>query len=236
MKSFYLLTVFIATCSIASAQMKGGLSYSLSLPQQEMKQNIRPVHGINAFFMSHIKGFSKLSWGVEAGFGQYAGFTKDQDIRFPDGTGINTKVSYSSNAATAGILTRYHFLKEAKVNPFITGKLGYANFFSNVRVADPEDEDDCRPLDKKTPIIDHSFFASYGAGLHIDISSKKKTNNAWIDISVSRLHGTKLNYINIKDIKNQVHNDPNNPTPPSDKAEPLTLRFVNVSTQTIHEH
>lgn len=236
MKSFYLLTFFTATTITASAQMKGGLSYSLSLPQHEMKQNIRPVHGINAVFMSHIKGFSQLSWGVEAGLGQYAGFTKDQDIRFPDGTGINTKVSYSSNVATAGILTRYHFLKDAKVNPFVTGRLGYANFFSKVRVADPEDEDDCKPLDKKTPINDHSFFAAYGAGLQIDISSKKKTKNAWIDVSVNRLHGTKLDYINIKDIKDQVHNDPNNPAPSSDKTEPLTLRFVNVSTQTIHEH
>ena len=61
--------------------------------------------------------------------------------------------------------------------------------------------DDCKPLDKKTPIRDHSFYAAYGAGLQIDISSKKKPNNAWLDISVNRLHGTKLDYINVKDIK-----------------------------------
>ena len=236
MKPFYLLMLFIATSIFASAQIDGGFSYSMSLPRHEMKQNIRPVHSLNAIFISPVKNISKLSWGIEAGFGTYAFFTKDQDIRFPDGMGIQTKVSYSSNVATGGIVTRYTLFKEAKVNPYLAGKLGYAGFFSKVIVADPENEDDCKPLDKKTPIYDHSFFASYGAGLQIDISSKKKPKNAWLDISVNQLHGTKLNYINVKDIKNHIHNDPNNPAPVSEKSVPLSIRFVNVATQTIHEH
>jgi len=168
------------------------------------------------------------------GFGQYAFFINQQDIRFPDGSGINTEVTYSSNVTNVGLLARYSFFKEAAVNPYLAGKLGYANFFSKVYVADPDDIDDCKPLDKKTPIADHSFFASYGAGLKIDISNEKR--KAWIDISASQLHGTKLDYINVKDIKDHVHNDPNNPTPPSDKSTPLSIRFVNVATQTIHEH
>lgn len=236
MKPFYLCILFIGISIDAAAQMKSGLSYSLSLPQQEMKQNIRPAHSVNAVFTSQFKKLSKFSWGIEVGLGQYAGFTKDQDIRFPDGTGINTKVSYSSSIATAGILGRFSFFKEAKVNPYLAGKLGYANFFSKVIVADPHDEDDCKPLDKKTPIRDHSFFASYGAGMQIDVSSNKKPGNAWLDISVSQLHGTKLDYINVKDIKDHINNDPGNPAPVSDKSVPLSIRFVNVTTQTIHEH
>ena len=236
MKAFYLLTAFIVTGLCASAQLEGGFSYSLSLPQHEMKPNINPVHSVSTFFMSHLKGLRKLSWGIEAGFGQYASFTKDQEVRFPDGTGISTQVSYSSSAFTAGLVTRYSLFKETKVNPYITGKLGYASFFSKVYVADPEHEDDCKPLEKKTPISDHSFFASYGAGLQIDISSKKKPNNAWLDVSVSQVHGTKLDYINMKDIKENIQNDPNTPAPITDKSVPLSIKFVNVSTQTIHEH
>jgi hypothetical protein len=236
MKPFYLLTVFIAISIASAAQMTAGFAYSLSLPQKEMKENIRPVHSMNVILTSNVKKLPKLSFGVEVGLGLYASFTKDQDIRFPDGTGINTKVSYSSNVATGGVFTRYNFLKDAKVNPYVTGKLGYANFFSKVVVADPEDEDECKPLDKKTPIRDHSFFASYGAGLQIDVSSKKNRGNAWLDISVSRLHGSNLSYINVKDIKSHINNDPNTPVPTSDKSVPLSMRFVNVATQTIHEH
>lgn len=226
----------MATGISASAQIKGGFSYSLSLPLHEMNQNIRPVHSMNITFISPIKGLSKLSWGIEGSLGRYAAFRKDQDIRFPDGSGTNTEVSYSSNVVSGGILTRFNLFKEKKLNPYLLGKLGYASFFSIVTVADPEDDDDCRPLDRKTPVSDHSFFAAYGAGLQIDICSKKKTKNTWIDISVSQLHGTKLDYINIKDIKDHVHNDPNNPAPTMDKSVPLNIRFVNVSSQAIHEH
>jgi hypothetical protein len=237
MKAFYLLTAFIVTGLCASAQIEGGISYSLSLPQHEMKANINPIHSMNIVFMSHLKGLTRLSWGIEAGFGQYASFTKDQEVRFPDGTGISTQVSYSSSTVTAGLATRYNLFKEAKLNPYVTGKLGYASFFSKVYVADPEHEDDCKPLEKKTPISDHSFFASYGAGLQIDISSKKKPNNAWLDFSINQVHGTKLDYINIKDIKeNVIQNDPSSPAPITDKTVPLSIKFVNVSTQTIHEH
>ena len=236
MKPFYLFTVVMAISICGSAQIKGGFSYSFSLPLHEMKENIRPVHSLNISFLSQVKRLSKLSWGIEGSFGQYAAFRKDQDIRFPDGSGISTEVSYSSNVVSGGILTRLNLFKEKKMNPYLVGKLGYASFFSTVTVADPEDDADCKPLDRKTPVSDHSFFASYGAGLQINISSKKKTKNAWIDISVSQLHGTKLDYINIKDIKDHVHNDPNNPAPPMDKSVPLNIRFVNVSTQAIHEH
>jgi hypothetical protein len=236
MKPFYLLTVLMATSIGVSAQIDAGVAYSLSLPRHEMKQNINPVHNLNVIFISPVKNISKLSWGVEAGFGTYAFFTKDQDIRFPDGTGIKTKVSYSSNVATGGVLARYSLFKETKVNPYLSAKLGYAGFFSKVVVADPEHDDDCKPLDKKTPIYDHSFFTSYGLGLQVDVSSRKKPKNAWLDISVSQLHGTKLNYVNVKDIKNHINNDPSNPVPVTDKTAPLTIRFVNVATQTIHEH
>lgn len=236
MKPFYLLLAFIATSIAAPAQLELGTSYSLSLPLQEMHRNIRPVHNINFTFLSPIKKIPQLLVGVESGFGQYAYFTKDQDIRFPDGSGTNTEVTYSSNVLTAGLLTRFQLMKDAKWNPYVSGKLGYANFFSKVLVADPENEDDCKPLDKKTPIRDHSFFAEYGAGVKIDVSSKRKPNNAWIDFSISQAHGTKLNYINVKDIKEHIHNDPNNPAPVTDKTVPLSIRFVNVATQTIHEH
>lgn len=236
MKPFYLLLAFIATSITATAQLELGTSYSLSLPLQEMHQNIRPVHNINFTFLSPVKKIPQLLVGVEGGFGQYAYFTKDQDIRFPDGSGINTEVTYSSNVLTAGLLTRFQLLKDAKWNPYVSGRLGYASFFSKVFVADPENEDDCKPLDKKTPIHDHSFFAEYGAGVKIDVNRKKNPGNTWIDFSISQLHGTELNYINVKDIKEHIHNDPNSPAPVTDKIIPLSIRFVNVATQTIHEH
>ncbi len=239
MKPLYLLTLSLAAGLNASAQSTFGFSYSLSLPQHEMRNNIRPVHSLNVDFMSHLKKISNLSLGIEAGFGSYANFSKEQEIRLPDGSGFNADVTYSSNVVSAGLITRYQFFKEAKVNPFLTGKLGYANFFSSVYVDDPENEDDCKPLEKKTPVADHSFFASYGAGLQIDVSSAKNPQRAWINITVSRLHGTRLNYIDIREIKENDHEhdaDGGTPTPGTDGKTPVSISFINVSTQAIHKH
>ena len=83
MKPFYLLMLFIATSIFASAQIDGGFSYSMSLPRHEMKQNIRPVHSLNAIFISPVKNISKLSWGIEAGFGTYAFLPKTRISGFP---------------------------------------------------------------------------------------------------------------------------------------------------------
>jgi hypothetical protein len=237
MKYFYLLALSFTAVLDASSQLTGGFSYSLSLPQHEMRNNIRPVHSLNINFMSRFKQVRNLSLGIEAGFGEYAAFTKEQEIRLPDGSGFDADVSYSSNVATVGVLTRYQLFKDAKVNPFLTGKLGYTNFFSSVIVDDPKNEDDCKPLERKTPITDHSFFASYEAGLQIDVSARKNPQKAWINFSVSQLHGTKLTYIDVREIKDN-HHDMNayNPASTSDGKVPLSISFINVSTQAIHKH
>jgi len=236
MKRLYFCALLISSSIAVAAQVKAGLSYSCSLPLHEMQQNIGPAHNLNLLITSAFKNFSKLSWGVEAGFGQYAFFTKKQDIRFPDGSGFSADVSYSSNIASVGMLSRFSFLKKAKVNPFLSGKLGYASFFTKVTIPDPDNPDDCKPLDKNTPIQDHSFYLAYGAGFQIDISSKKKQNRAWLEISVNQMHGTKVDYVNVKDIKTHIHDDMGGPMPISEKTTPLSIRFVNVTTQTIHEH
>jgi len=237
MKSFYLLVLSLVAGLNASSQITAGFSYSFSLPQQEMRNNIRPIHSLNLNIMSHLKQIPNLSIGMDVGVGAYAAFTKEQEIRLPDGAGFDGKVSYSSNVASAGILTRYQFFKEAKVNPYLTGKLGYANFFSSVIVHDPKHQDDCKPLERKTPITDHSFFASYGAGVLIDVSRNQKPKKAWIDISVSQLHGTKLTYIDVREIKEHDHDmNAGNPATTSNGEAPLSISFINVSTQAIHKH
>lgn len=241
MKSFYLLALSLTAAIDATSQVKAGLSYSLSLPQHEMSNNIRPAHSLNVNIMSHFNKISNLLWGIEIGIGSYASFTREQEIRLPDGSGFDAKVNYSSNVVTAGAFTRYQFFKEAKVNPFLTAKLGYANFFSSVIVNDPENATDCKPLERKTPIADHSFFVSYGAGLQIDVSTRKRPQHAWLYLSVNQSHGTSLDYINVKEIKgdHDMSNmgNANEPPPVSEgRREPLKVSFINVATQSIHQH
>ena len=98
MKKIYLLLFTAALSLAANAQMKLGSSYSLSVPQGDMGDNIRPVHSLNISFLTPVKGLcNRFAVGAEIGIGNYAYETKEQDLRFSDGSGIRTDEIYSSN-------------------------------------------------------------------------------------------------------------------------------------------
>ncbi len=239
MKPFYTLFPALIISLFASAQFEAGGFYSLSLPKQEMAENIQPLHSLSCSFLYYMPGSAnRVAVGIEAGFGNYASVSKDQDLRFPDSSGITTTVNYRSNVVRVNLQTRVTLFSEAKVNPYVNLKAGLASFFSDVTVEEPDDPDDCRPLNRKNIISDNTFYASYGGGVLVDLSlfsKKQEARRTFLDIAVNRVAGSSLDYINTKNIKDHVHSDPNNPPAPG-KSEPLNVRFVNVNTQAVHEH
>jgi len=115
MKKYYLLFFATLTCFIVNAQFKFASSYSLSIPQGEMGDNIRPVHSLNVSILSSIKGLcNRFMVGAEMGLGNYAYVTKEQDLRFSDGSGIRTDVIYSSNVFNAALVMRANLLSKRK--------------------------------------------------------------------------------------------------------------------------
>ena len=241
MKKIYTIFSIILICLNGSAQFKLAPVYSMSVPQGEMNDNIGLLHSINLSGQYTIPGTSgRLVVGAETGIGMYATVVKQQDLRFPDGSGINTAVTYSSNVFNGGLFTRVNVLKDKLWSPYASLKGGYAQFFSNVTVEDPDDPSECRALERKNIIKDHSFFVGYGGGVQIDIkafSRNEEEGKYIIDISVNKIRGGSLNYINTKNIQSHTHTDPNSPPPPSGgKSEPLNIHFININTQTIHEH
>ena len=239
MKKFYLLFVAAFLCAAANAQFKFGSSYSLSIPQREMADNIRPVHSLNISLLYPLKGVcDRLAVGAELGIGNYAYVTKEQDLRFPDGSGIKTDVIYTSNVFNAALLMRGNLLTKGTIIPYVNVKAGISNFYSNVIVEDQEDPSSCEALERKNIIKDNTFFMAYGGGLQLDLSlfsEKTKPGKYQVDIAVNKIRGGTLHYVNTKNIQSHVHIDPNNPQLPA-KGEPLNIQFINIATQTIHEH
>jgi hypothetical protein len=242
MKYIYTLVLAVIISSYSTAQVEMGGSYSLSIPLREMAGNIQPLHSLNTHMFYRLPAkLNRISFGVEMGYGIYAYTSKEQDLRFPDGSGINTTVTYSSNVASVNLQSRVNLFKQARLNPFVNGKLGYTVFFSNVTVEDPEDPLACRPLESRNIISDNTFYLAYGGGLQLDLcvfSKKQKPGKGSVDLSINKINGGNLEYINTKNIQDHMHTDPNAPAPPLQpgKGEPLNIKFVNVSTQAIHEH
>jgi hypothetical protein len=124
-------------------------------------------------------------------------------------------------------------VQDKKIIPYISGKAGYTSFFSNIFIEDPHDIDGCQPLDKKNLIKDGTFSTGYGGGIQLDwslFSKSTEKGRRYIDIGVNKISGRNIDYINTKKLI-----DPANP-PVGTNGKPLNVKFINATTQQIHEH
>ncbi len=235
MKNIYtLLVALTATTIIAEAQFSITTGYSLSLPQQEMNKNINGLHSLVIGGSYQLPGkLSRIQLGVDMSWGSYASTTKEQTFTFTNGYSVKTDVNYGSNVLQANANTKIMLFENKTINPYVSGKLGYSNFYSNIYIEDPNDPLGCKALDERTLIKDGVFTTAYGGGLQLDwgaFSKNSKKGNHWIDISLHKLSGGSVDYINTKKLY-----DSNNPPTNSD-GKPLNVTFINASTNEIHEH
>jgi hypothetical protein len=229
-------TLFIScllyfTASSQSLNFTG--NYSLGLPQQQMAQNIQAIHSLQLGALYQLPGkFKNLSVGLEFGGGIYAYKKIDQTFNFDANTSTVVPVIYNSDVTNFNLQTRYQLLNDDHmIVPYVTGKAGLYTFFSNITIEDPDDPDGCHPLDKKNLIRDKTLYWSAGAGFQINpylFSKNKKGSPVLFDVSINTIRGGELEYINTKDLKDEQ----DLPT----GGKPLLAKFINVSTQDVHEH
>ena len=199
-----------------------------------MSKNIQPAHSMQTGVLYQLPGeLKRLSVGLEFGIGIYAHETIDQTFQFDNNTSTVLPVDYSSNVFNANIQARFNLLSDKNfIIPYINAKGGLYNFYSSVYIGDPEDDGGCRALEQENIINDKTMYWSAGGGLQINpaiFSKNKHAGRVIFDISANTIRGGTINYINTKHLM-----DPQNTSDPDGK--PLDVRFINVSTQSIHEH
>lgn len=210
------------------------IGYSLGAPRQEMNRNINLLHSISSGISFRIPGTrDHLRLGAEGSWGSYAVATKEQTFTFRDGSSTRTNVNYSSNVLQGALTARWILLPHRGCSPYISGKAGYASFYSTIFIEDPHDIDGCRPLDQKTLLKDGSIFGSYGGGLQLDwslFSSNANKRAGYIDFRIQLMQGNKISYINTRKLY-----DASNP-PSGGDGKPVQVQFINATTSEIHEH
>lgn len=221
--------------STASAQQwQFTTHYGLGLPQGKMGKNIQATHSLQAALLYRLpKALKNFSAGLELGIGTYARKQMEQTFTF-EGITTTVPVNYNSNTFNANLQTRFNFWEESRslVVPYVVVKGGLYNFYSNVVIEDPNDPDGCHALDRENIINDKTLYWSAGGGLqiHPDIFSKnKRRGNLRIDLSAQTVRGGNIEYINTKHLMDAQD-------VPEPGGKQLTARFVNASTQNIHEH
>jgi hypothetical protein len=233
MKYIYSLLLIFPGVS-AFSQFNINVGYSLSAPQQQLRDNIKPLHSLSSGIMYQLPGpFSRVQAGIDFSLGTYANTRKKQTFNFGNGTSTKTWVDYSSNVVQASLAARFFILQNKKLMPYINGKAGYTSFFSDIKIEDPDDPGGCKPLQHRTLIKDGTISAGYGGGLQLDwslFSKKVKRNSQYLDISINQISGNNVEYINTKKLI-----DAANP-PTGTNGKPLNVQFINTTTQQIHEH
>jgi len=231
-------TLFISCLlyiTASSQSLKFISDYGLGLPQQQMGQNIQAIHSLHVGGLYQLPcQLKNLSVGLELGAGIYAHKKIDQTFNFDANTSTVVPVNYNSNVFNVNLQTRFQLLDENThmIVPYVNAKAGLYNFFSNVYVEDPADPSGCRPLEKKNLINDNAWYWGAGAGFQINpsiFSKHKKDGPVMIDISINTVRGGKLDYINTKHLEDEQNM-------PQTDGKPLLVRFINVSTQDIHQH
>jgi len=230
--STLLLLIFSYSLSF-SQQWKFTTGYNLSLMQQEMKENIQPAHGLQTGVLYQVPSLKRLSVGLEIGVGSYANKQVDQTFQFDNNTSAVVPVNYTSNVFNANLQTRINLVDETKfvVIPYINAKAGLYNFFSNIYIEDPHDPLGCRALESENIINDKTLYWSAGGGLQVDLgyfSKKKRRNSILLDLAANVIRGGTIDYINTKDLVEVQDATP--------LSKPVSVEFINASTQSIHEH
>lgn len=186
-----------------------------------------------------------LPFYVELGgsFGQYSSRTSEETFVFSDGSSTVTDVSFSSRMHKIQLGTKFYYTGYYRpVRGYVTPQIGYAFMKSRIRIEDPEDEDGCRPLDNQ--IRQRSGDFTYGLELGAEFDMRKIIRGEdrpeqRLFVSASFLGSFhSVDYVNVRYMNEHEHgiSGDDHSHMDMDEDRDLTVEFVNLATDNIHEH
>jgi opacity protein-like surface antigen len=219
--SCVLLTTFVQ-----AQKWEYGIDINVMQPVGGMERTMDNAVGANIFLAYNLK--APFAIGIELGYNNYGSQTTRQEYVFDDGTRTETDVVVNNNITSLNFSGKYFLRNSKKFNPYVTGRLGWSRFSTNLYIEDPQDETGCEPLESDVLYRDGTFTASAGAGIRLDMSAVFKrltTNKFFFDFGVQSVRGGTVGYMNV-DI------DPSKPAPTKD----VMAKFINTKTMVVHEH
>lgn len=228
MKRILLLSCLLLFSLSIFAQFELTGGYSAAIPQGKMKDYINVTHSFSFKGAYRLPVNPKVWVGVDGTIGTYAQKTERQTYQFTNGAITETNVRFSSNVVNIHPVIGYDLVKDGKIVPYVTAKVGATNFYSSIYIEDPHDADGCRPLQNRNVFGDVTFSYGAGAGFRLDGQQlfKSRSNNWALDLSVNYLTGGTLDYINVRHLQDNATPNP----------KEFKVQFVNVTTNEIHEH
>jgi hypothetical protein len=212
---------------IANSQVKNsefGMGYTFSSPQGTMKENIQYANGLHMDFYFN-PGEKRYALGMELAVNMYGHDKTRQTYTLDDGSTAPMDIVVNNNFFNVMVGGRY-YLRQGNWQPFVTGKLGYSFYSTDLNIYDPDDKDHCEPVENDVLKKDGSLIFSAGAGLRCDLLPKKNPGVLFLNVSANYTAGGKVNYMNV-DGPTHSH---------TAHTSDVYAKFINTQTQIVHEH
>jgi len=218
-----------------------GLYGTAEIPIRSEMPNMSTNFGIG--FQFAYKPILRIPVFLEfkGNIGQYNSQKTKETYIFSDESTTVTDVSYSSKMNKLQLGAKIYYTSyERPVRAYVTPQIGYNFMKSKIRIADPEDEDDCRALENK--VVHRSGGWTYGGelGVEFDLHELFKGTPSpqnRLYISASYLGSfRKVDYINVRYMEDHQHGVHDGHSQTDKDGRPLTTQFVNVNSNFTHEH
>jgi len=229
------LVLFMLACmhtSYSQWSQEWSMGYAFANPTGKMKQNINQGHGFAMDFHMIAPG-DKFSIGVDLNYSIYGYDQSRQQYMFPDGTTADMDVNVSNSFMNLMASGRYNLITGKSITPYVGAKAGYSWFRTDLNIYDPNDLDNCAPVETDILQKDGTWIYSIGGGLRYDLSSlfkKLAKDRMSLNLSAYYTQGGTVNYMNT-DAPDSHHT-----TTPPNRASDLEAEFINTQTQVIHKH
>lgn len=207
-----------------------GLDYAYTAPLGSMKQNIKQGNGA-VVDLGMVTPSKRFSVGVEVQYTQYGHDESMQEYELDDGTRANMNVVVNNSFINFMGYARWYVISEGKFLPYLSVKGGYAHYSTDLNIYDPDEWDNCAPVESDMLQKDGTMIGSLGGGFRLDMATvfrKSEPGKFYLDFSSSITQGGTVKYMNTDA---PDHHPANHGT-----TDAVTAQFVNTQTQVYHSH
>lgn len=233
MKKHFTVVVLSLAAISATAQHwspETGASYVYTAPLGSMKNSIRQGNGITMDF-GMITPSKRFAIGIEMQYSIYGYDKSNQQYDLDDGTTALMEVTVNNSFLNVMAVGRYYLLTEGNFQPYLAAKGGYSHYSTDLNIYDPDDWDNCEPVESEILQKDGTFVASFSAGFKLDFASvfkKSSPGRLYLDFNTSISQGGTVKYMNTDAPEHNGHATTN--------TDAVTAEFINTQTQLVHSH
>lgn len=238
MKHVFTLVLFLQGLQLSAQQHQLNFYIPVDVPFKAEMPYMSTNVGVGMSYAYRPMVNFPMYLELKGSLGSYASQTLNQTFQFGNGNTTETSVSYTSSLNKTLLGSKFIISNDFRpLRIYLTPQAGIAAMRSKIYVADPQDEDDCHPLEKRTVQRDLGFVYGGEIGFQLDLQRLIKCvsveNRSHLNVSFSFLTSPEMyDYVNVKHMQDGHLDDHSG----ADGSRDLTSKFINVTSNSIHEH